>query len=104
MSYTLIDGWERNTEHPDTFEIPSMEEAGRVTIGDFVKLGFEYEDDAELAGERMWVEVTGIGNGGFVGTLANAPFAPISLDMDYGDEVEFGLRHIIGVMEDEDDS
>lgn len=97
--YTLIDGWERNAEHPDTFEIPTMEEAGRVTVGDYVKLGFEY-DDEEFAGERMWVEVTGIGQGGFVATLANAPLTD---QLVYGDEVKFELRHIIATMDEEDE-
>lgn len=97
--YTLIDGWERNAEHPDTFEIPTMAEAGRVTVGDYVKLGFEYEGE-EFAGERMWVEVTGIGNGGFEGTLANTPLTDL---LSFGDLVKFGLCHIIATMDEEDE-
>jgi uncharacterized protein YegJ (DUF2314 family) len=94
--YTLIDGESRNAEYPDTFEIPSVEERRAVTSGDYVKLGFEYDDPSSMAGERMWVEVATVGDK-LTGTLANEPIG--TTDLEHGDEVGFELRHIIGLLD-----
>ena len=93
--YTLIDGVSRNAEHPDTFEIPSEEDRLAAKPGDFVKLGFEYEGE-DFAGERMWVEI--VHWSPLRGTLANDPLGDL---LNYGDEIEFEVRHIIAVMDDE---
>lgn len=90
--FTLIDGVARNTEHPDTFEIPSEEERRAVKAGDLVKLGFLMEDE-EIAGERMWVEITTV-DPELTGTLANFP---IVLKMEWGDEVSFGFDNILSI-------
>jgi hypothetical protein len=93
--FTLIDGVSRNAENPDTFEIPDTDEKAEVTIGDFVKLGFEYVDE-DFGGERMWVKI--VHTSPLRGTLANHPLGD---ELEYGDEIEFEARHIIGVMGDE---
>ena len=93
MAFTLIDGVARNAENPDTFAIPSLEERKSVQAGDYVKLGFECEDE-ELGGERMWVEVTTTGEK-LTGTVGNDPI--VIPELKFGDEVRFEHRHIIGL-------
>ena len=95
MKFTLIDGVTRNAENPDTFEIPTEEERRCVVPDDLVKVGFEMEDE-DLGGERMWVEVTSVDGEQFTGTLSNHP---IVIDLAFGDEVRFGLKHILSIYE-----
>lgn len=98
MKYTLIDGVQRNKEHPNTFYIPSEKDKKKVTVGLLCKLGFEPTEDAEeIGGERMWVEVISADGDNFVGTLRNMPlFMPI----EFGEEVAFNSKHIIDITED----
>lgn len=97
--YTLMDGEERNAAHPDTFEIPSLEDREGVLPGTTVKLGFEVKDK-DLAGERMWVEVTAVDGDQFTGTIANDP---IVIDGKYGDPVSFEPKNILSIWEEEED-
>jgi TIR domain len=71
---SLGSGVARNEKHPQTFEIPPEDIRHSVRKGDVVKLMFEY-DDSDLAGERMWVKVTGANGPYLVGTLNNQPIA-----------------------------
>lgn len=84
---TLLDGVERNKQHPLTFEIPTVDEKAAVKPGDFVKIGFEMYG----RGERMWVEVTESGKG-----LLNND--PVLMPMVCGEPVEFESKHILSIM------
>ena len=101
MSFTLIDGEQRNADNPDTFEIPEIEDRLAVKKGDMVKLGFEVEGE-DLGGERMWVEVSLVHEvlgeiDWFMGTIANDP---IVIDRKFGDPVHFEPKNIISIWEE----
>ncbi len=78
-----------------TFYRPSNRLISKVTIGDLVKLGFQYSDSAIDQGpnEKMWVQIEQIdGHGIFVGSLKNQPFA--FDDLNYGDMIRFRPENI----------
>lgn len=78
-----------------TFYRPSDRLIAKVTIGDLVKLGFQYSDAAIDQGpnEKMWVEIEQIDDHGkFVGRLDNQPFA--FDDLYYGDIISFRTENI----------
>ena len=78
-----------------TFYRPSDRLISKVTIGDLVKVGFQYLDAAIDQGpnEKMWVHIEQIdGHGNFVGRLDNQPFA--FDDLSYGDMITFRAEHI----------
>lgn len=82
-------------EAPYTFFIPLREERVQVSVGDLVKLGFEYEwETQKYGGERMWVSVTRKSGLDFTGTLANDPWEP---GLEIGLEVSFGIGHILDI-------
>lgn len=78
-----------------TFYRPSDRLIAKVTIGDLVKLGFQYSDAAVDQGpnEKMWVQIEHIdSHGNFVGGLKNQPFA--FDDLYYGDMITFRAENI----------
>ncbi len=85
----------RQRESPRSYPIPRAAERSGLIVGDLVKLVFLLETPGEVEGERMWVEVDQVVDGGFVGRLANEPqFVPLKLD----DEVRFEPRHVASVV------
>lgn len=101
-----IDGYYLNSGvvsaelYPDTFLIPSEEERQSIKPTDLVKLSFELqqlvdedrEDDSadqepEVGGERMWVEVTGRSGPYFVGRLRNQPTSYVFVNPDDEDDI-----------------
>lgn len=92
LKYSLVDGVERNTNHPDTFWIPSEEEKNSLKVKDLAKLGFLSKKDG---GERMWVEITERNGDSFKGVLRNNP---VLLKLNYDDEVVFESKNIIDVL------
>lgn len=93
--FHLRDADEAAAESPYTFFIPLREERVQVSVGDLVKLGFEYEwDTQEYGGERMWVKVTGKSGLDFTGTLANEPWES---GLQIGLEVAFGVENILDI-------
>ena len=95
-SWHLVDARKRNREHPDTFYIPSKEEITALTVGSFIKLGFEVDDnDADASSERMWVEITSIDSDKFVGKLSNDPATIRGLK--YNDTIHFSDINILNV-------
>ncbi len=94
--HKLIDGVDRNTTHPETFEIPSEEERDAVRNGDTVKVGFEVIDFdlGEDIGERMWVSVTFANGNTLVGWIDNVP---ISQNLQLKQEIQFERRHILNI-------
>lgn len=97
--YQLTDGQDMHQRHPDTFGVPNDEELAALRVGDFVKLGFQSDDDEE-PGERMWVEVTdlpiAVDFGSIhVGRLANQPVVYTHLRPDMA--IAFQLRHVLAI-------
>ncbi len=94
--YELTDGQEMHRLHPDTFWAPSDHDLALLTVGDFVKLGFEYDGE----GERMWVLVTQLPtetDPNIHGRLSNQPAAIDGLS--HGMEVVFETRHVLNFEE-----
>lgn len=92
--WQLESGVERHAEAPETFEIP--EEEIRATVGPNV-LSKAHLHLAERRGptvERMWVQITGYTESGYVGVLDNDPRTP-DAPIAAGQVVEFGPDHII---------
>jgi uncharacterized protein YegJ (DUF2314 family) len=100
--FYLDDGERRASQHPDTFTIPSREMRERLLVGDLVKLMFcDHEPVDGVGVERMWVEITGITDTGYVGKLDNEP---VSLQrIQLGSPVAFEPRHVIGIWVEEGD-
>jgi hypothetical protein len=101
-------GWELEDcvaaarERPETFEVPSANEASLVKLGDLLRLHFlltdpETTSDPESPrAERMWVEVcTLLDRGIFRGHLTNMPLFIPSLEP--GDVIEFTWNHVAQV-------
>jgi len=95
VSYTLDDGEERNREAPATFWIPTLEERVELEPGQTVKLMFRIEIGEEVHVERMWVQVKGRRDGGYVGELDNNPYC--TEELRAGEVVHFEPRHVIDI-------
>lgn len=93
MSWYLDNVYELNKQAPYTFYFPSSEVLEKVKVGYLVKLIFitKSEEEDGFNGERMWVEITEINKGGFVGKLDNEPYC---LPLKIGDEILFGVENI----------
>ena len=87
MIYTLVNAEELQHENPETFWLPSKEDRENLQPGDHVKLIFN--DGAQR--ERMWVQVGSVTEKGYIGILWNNP---ILIDLEHGDVIEFGVKHI----------
>ncbi|PFE15772.1 immunity protein Imm33 domain-containing protein [Bacillus cereus] len=93
MSWYLDNVYELNKEAPYTFYLPSSNILGELKVGDLVKLIFvtKSEEDDGFYGERMWVAITEMNEGGFIGKLDNEPYR---LSLKIGDEISFGVENI----------
>jgi len=94
----LVNTEERAAEHPGTFEIPTRDLRSQLRSGDLVKLYFECAmDDTGCAGERMWVEVTGITKRPqgplYSGKLRNSPTV-LADSLKFGSPVVFGPENV----------
>lgn len=100
-AWRLDDVEARAKQNPRTFFIPPPETRRNLQIGDTVKLVFLIEDaqPAEIAAERMWVEVVGLDQGLYAGRLLNQPSAIATLEP--GDVVDFGPEHVAAIGVDE---
>lgn len=79
-------------QHPDTFEVASMD-----TLREVVKPGVYAKVcilDGQFQGERIWTDVVSVDGTKVKATLANDPFG---LDMEHGDKVEYQLHNIYNV-------
>ncbi|MDA7027174.1 DUF2185 domain-containing protein [Bacillus sp. CLL-7-23] len=93
MSWYLDNAYEKNAQFPYTFYIPSKQVIDKLSIGDIVKLRFVNGTKEDgLAGERMWVEITGRNGEDFRGLLMNEPYD--LKDLKFGQEVLFKAKHI----------
>nr|WP_300681103.1 DUF2185 domain-containing protein [Nocardioides sp.] len=102
VDFVLGDAELRHAEAPRSFFIPSEVERRSLHVGDLAKLMFEVVDPADdmPSAERMWVEVTEVVDGAYVGHLANEP--TVITTVAHGDLVRFGPEHIIQVPGDWD--
>lgn len=96
--WQLVSGVERNRQYPETFSVPSEQEKAELRVGDLVKLSFELRKSRE--GDRMWVEITGIGRRGYKGLLCNT--AVMIPRLEGGRRIGFRSEHIIDWMTAED--
>lgn len=98
------DGWrlesavERLAEAPETFEIPDEEIRSRLVPECDAKLIFTMltRDGREVV-ERMWVQITGYTNTGYVGVLNNDPKTD-GVPLSYGQRIEFQPLHVIDAL------
>ena len=110
MTFTSLknDGWElesavqRNSEHPDKFEVPSIEELQQLQIGSLVKLLFlfwEHDKPEEnmISCERMWVTIQSINEHVISGQLENEP--KTSKVLKPLDKINFSSEHICSIYE-----
>jgi hypothetical protein len=96
----LIDAFERNLAHPNTFAFPGFGIVARVTPGDLLKVGVEFDaKEAASSGERFWVIVTQVdrndGQSFFRGTVDNDLLHTAFHGLSLGDAITFEARHIL---------
>jgi hypothetical protein len=99
--YVLDDGEGIHEQYPDTFWIPEKSARESLMVGDLVKLIFSMEETAgsnATSVERMWVEVTEICRGHYVGRLDNEPYGSECMKCDQ--TVFFQPRHVIDIYQD----
>lgn len=128
LASLATDGWQlRSGEdvhraHPDTFWLPEAHErrtlargmqaklmfemlepapAGYITTGVNRPLAAEHGDEPKTFVERMWVAITEIRDGRYLGMLRNQPFTydpnDESVYLRWGAEVAFGPEHVIDI-------
>lgn len=121
-----VDGWHLRSgedvhrEHPDTFWLPEADQRRSLSRGMQAKLMFEMlEPDPALPNrpasaraaegeegyvERMWVAVTEVRDGRYLGMLRNQPFTydpnDESVYLRWGAEVPFGPEHVIDIADE----
>ena len=90
----LDDVEEAHRRAPRTFSIPRSDQRSALKVGDMVKLVFlaDRPSSEGHTAERMWVEVTEVGDGTYVGALDNQPTFLSGLNP--GDSVTFEARHV----------
>jgi len=92
--YGLLSAVQANKIHPDTFEIPSVEERLSLKSGDHVKLLFKPRCKGGIV-ERMWVRVYKAMPGGlFEGVLDNEPAYDLKGVLQLDDTVIFQQQHV----------
>ncbi len=90
MKFRLESAQGMAVQHPDTFEVASIDKLREVVQpGVFAKICIL--DDG---GERIWTKVIEVDDVKVKATFANEPFDP---DLKHGDPVEYELRHIYNV-------
>ena len=90
--WTLLDAVEMNKKHPDTFEIPTGEERNGLELGDKVYLSFESK---KYGSERMWVQVSYIGDEEYEGILQSFPMSFEILK--HGDTIPFISQNVLNI-------
>ena len=94
-AWWLEDAEIRNAAAPVAFDIPPAAKRNSLVVGDVVKLLFAFASTPEgQDGERMWVEVTAMRDGTYLGTLLTEP--QILESLRPGSVIEFEARHVAG--------
>ena len=92
MKYTCESAQGMAQQHPDTFEVASIDH-----LREIVKPGV-YAKVCILSGdygaERIWTDVVEVDGLKVKATLANDP---MGLDAEHGDPIEYQLQHIYNV-------
>jgi len=98
--WTLGDGEVAHEQAPRRFFIPALEVRSALSVGDVVRLLFQYtgEDERGPDAERMWVEIIDRTGEEYIGTLTNQP--QVIQDLVRGDSIQFAARHVIAVLSD----
>jgi hypothetical protein len=101
QGWWLTDAEESQRNYPYSFYKPSAAVLAQLTVGQQVKLIFEFDnpDPEGMSGERMWVTIGQIEGDRFKGVLDNEPTELKALK--FGDPVDFEARHIIQTKIDE---
>ena len=106
--WCLDDGEQYHQDAPATFWIPDLPVRQNLKPGDFVKLIFRIAIDnpeAPVAFERMWVIVSDVIPGGYLGLLDNNPTCIDENEFLWsGIELPFMPRHVIDFDERDADS
>ena len=104
--WELESGEEQHALFPDTFWIPPASKRCALRRGDGAKLLFKLELEDEDGStthivERMWVIVTRVDDGFYLGMLANQPasFDPKESEfyLGFGAEIPFRAEHVIAI-------
>lgn len=96
--YDLVNGEQQHRKASGTFEIPPLRERKNVAPGTFAKCMFR-TSDPRITVERMWVLVSEMKDGRYVGKLDNDPAIIPTKDLVCGDIIEFGPEHIINILD-----
>jgi hypothetical protein len=81
----FVDAQEMHRLHPDTFEVPTLEELRGVKPGDHVKVS--------TGDERFWVLVTRVIGGIIEGTVDNDLFM-MAHGLRLGDTIRFRIENV----------
>ncbi|MDE4297126.1 hypothetical protein PXK56_18235 [Phaeobacter gallaeciensis] len=96
VTVSLINGVERSTAHPTTFEVPNEEDRETIQVGDHVKIGLE---SAAAGGERFWVRITEVrieqDQFLYAGAVDNDL---IIYDIPLGEILEFDPEHVLSII------
>ncbi|TVV43676.1 DUF2314 domain-containing protein [Thalassolituus sp. C2-1] len=97
--YELDDGEMLHAEAPETFYIPEINVRNNLSVGDCVKLVFRMDQPKldDISVERMWVEITDVKEGFYIGFLDNDPVGEVTIKCN--DTVVFQPKHIIAIYE-----
>jgi hypothetical protein len=100
--WQLRSGEESHQAHPDTFWMPPSKERNNLRVGQAAKLIFDIEGEedgsVEVQGERMWVIVSEVNGGWYMGILDARPQLIETGDHVYlcfGAEIPFRAEHVI---------
>lgn len=100
----LINGLQRNREHPRTFIIPDQASVDAIVPGRHVKVGLEFDPahnrqfDFMCEAEKFWVEVVAVEGAQFVGRVDNDLVHSKQHGVQYGDLIEFHRENILAIL------
>jgi hypothetical protein len=103
--WELRSGEASQMANPDKFWLPPREERENLKRGQSIKLIFEIEGEnedgsVEVLGERMWVIVSEIHDGYYIGILDNPPALIEGAEdvyLCFGAEIPFRPEHVIDI-------
>ena len=106
--WELESGEARQAKHGEKFWLPDVEVRSSLKVGQLARLLFvieacdEESGEVEVGVERMWVLVSYLGAGFYLGRLVNQPACAEAADDVYlslGCEAPFRAEHVIDVHE-----
>jgi len=92
MKYIFESAQGMAQQHPDTFEVASIDHLREVVKpGVYAKVCVT---DGMYGGERIWTDVVEVDDLNVKATFANDP---AGIDAEHGDPIEYQLQHIYNV-------